>query len=378
MSEQIQTIGINKTNQSGITTVCRNSNLELYRIIVMLVIVAHHYVVNSGLSTVMYESPLAVKSIILFIFGAWGKTGINCFVLITGYFMCRSHITARKFFKLLFEVYFYKIIFYAVFTLTGYQHFSLTTFIQTVLPFSEISHNFTDCYILFYLCIPFLNVLIRNLKEKQHIFLLCLVFTIYVFFGTMPGLNVTMNYVSWFICLYFVGAYIRFYPKKIYDSTTFWGLLTLVIFVVASASVVLCLWLGTTIERKIAYQFVSDSNTFLAVALGITSFLFFKNLKIKQSKFINTVAASTFGVLLIHANSDAMRNWLWSTVLNNVGMYESNLIYIHAIASVLGVFIVASIIDIIRTIIIEKPFLDLVDNTWNRLIKRFQTKNSRC
>ena len=27
----------------------RNSNLELYRIIVMLLIVAHHYVVNSGL-----------------------------------------------------------------------------------------------------------------------------------------------------------------------------------------------------------------------------------------------------------------------------------------------------------------------------------------
>lgn len=31
----------------------RNSNLELYRIIVMLLIVAHHYVVNSGLMSVM-------------------------------------------------------------------------------------------------------------------------------------------------------------------------------------------------------------------------------------------------------------------------------------------------------------------------------------
>lgn len=33
----------------------RNSNLELYRIIVMLLIVAHHYVVNSGLMSVMKE-----------------------------------------------------------------------------------------------------------------------------------------------------------------------------------------------------------------------------------------------------------------------------------------------------------------------------------
>ncbi len=34
----------------------RSSNLELFRIITMLVIIAHHYVVNSGLTSVIYES----------------------------------------------------------------------------------------------------------------------------------------------------------------------------------------------------------------------------------------------------------------------------------------------------------------------------------
>lgn len=41
----------------------RRSNLELYRIIVMLLIVAHHYVVNSGLTDVMAENPLSSKSL---------------------------------------------------------------------------------------------------------------------------------------------------------------------------------------------------------------------------------------------------------------------------------------------------------------------------
>ena len=41
----------------------RNSNLELYRIIVMLLIVAHHYVVNSGLMEIMEESPLSCRYI---------------------------------------------------------------------------------------------------------------------------------------------------------------------------------------------------------------------------------------------------------------------------------------------------------------------------
>lgn len=63
----------------------RSSNLELYRILVMLLIVAHHYVVNSGLLDVMNQDILSSNTTFYSLFGAWGKTGINCFVLITGY-----------------------------------------------------------------------------------------------------------------------------------------------------------------------------------------------------------------------------------------------------------------------------------------------------
>ena len=41
----------------------RNSNLELYRIIVMLLIVAHHYVVNSGMMEEMAKDPLNSRSL---------------------------------------------------------------------------------------------------------------------------------------------------------------------------------------------------------------------------------------------------------------------------------------------------------------------------
>ena len=54
----------------------RESNIELYRIVLMLPIIAHHYVVNSGLLEIIYENPLSGKSFFLFIFGAWGKVGI--------------------------------------------------------------------------------------------------------------------------------------------------------------------------------------------------------------------------------------------------------------------------------------------------------------
>lgn len=57
----------------------RNSNLELYRIIVMLLIVAHHYVVNSGMMEEMAKDPLSSRSLFFYIFGMWGM--ILCIIL---------------------------------------------------------------------------------------------------------------------------------------------------------------------------------------------------------------------------------------------------------------------------------------------------------
>ena len=91
----------------------RSSNIELFRIITMLIIVAHHYVVNSGLLACIDEkSVLDLKDYFLLILGWGGKTGINCFVLITGYYMCKSKITFKKYMKLLAEVIFYSIVIY--------------------------------------------------------------------------------------------------------------------------------------------------------------------------------------------------------------------------------------------------------------------------
>lgn len=123
----------------------RDSNLELYRIIVMLLIVAHHYVVNSGLLPIMELSPMSKSSIFLYLMGMWGKTGINCFVLITGYFMCKSQITAHKFLKLLLEVEFYNILIYFTFVFCGYEIFSIKDCIKALSPIKSISDGFVSC-----------------------------------------------------------------------------------------------------------------------------------------------------------------------------------------------------------------------------------------
>ena len=346
----------------------RDSNLELFRIIVMLLIIAHHFVVNSGLMAAegpIYKAPLSWRSLFLMVFGAWGKIGINCFVMITGYFMCTSNITAKKFMKLLFEAMFYKLVIYLIFWITGYEAFTVTGFLRVMIPIRNISNDFLNAFLLFYLLIPFLNILVQHLREKQHVFLILWCGFTYIFLGTVPGFSVRMNYVSWFCVLFVIASYIRLYPKKEYQNYKIWVRLTIVSVLLCVISVIACAWLSAKMNRMLAFHFVSDSNTFLAVVTGVCLFMLFKNLNIRYSKFINMVASSTFGVLLIHANSDIMRRWLWGDMLDAVGHYNAPFLPLYYLGSVAAIFIVCTIIDQLRIKLIEKPFFNLWDRHWD-------------
>ena len=332
----------------------------------MLLIVAHHYVVNSGLTSAespLLDNPTSANSLFLLLFGAWGKIGINCFVMITGYFMCKSEITATKFVKLLFEVMFYQIVIGVIFMISGYQQFTWIDVATLFIPVTQIGGNFTSCYLVFFLFIPFLNILIRNLNEKQHIYLLLLCSLTYILFGTIKGgpFKVIMNYVSWFSVLYIIASYIRLYPKKWFTNNRICGIGLIITVVLSVSSVIVCAFAGNKFGKFLPFYFVTDSNTLLAVLVGVFAFLFFKNLKLKYNRFINTVAASTFGVLLIHANSDTMRQWLWKDTLDNVGHYGQ---YIYPILCVLGVFTVCTVVDFIRIKCVEIPFINFINKKY--------------
>lgn len=346
----------------------------------MILIVAHHYVVNSALLVEggpILSAPTAPASLFLLILGAFGKTGINCFVLITGYFMCTSSISAKKFAKLYLEVLFYRVVIFCIFWLSGYTAFSLNEFLHCLFPINTIRTSFTPAFLVFFLCIPFLNILVRNMTQKMHAYLLLLLFFVFVIMGTVTVFfELNMNYLSWFIVLFLFSSYIRLYPNKLFDNVRVWSICSIVFVSLSVVSVVACTWLGTVLGLNLSYYFVTDSNTFLAFATGLSAFMFFKNVRIPYSKTINTIAACCFGVLLIHANSDTMRQWLWIDLLDNAGKYASPWMPLYAVGTILAVYLICTGIDLLRIRFLEKPFFVLWDKHWPQISAWFQTRSS--
>lgn len=140
----------------------------------------------------------------------------------------------------------------------------------------------------------------------------------------------------------------------------------LLVLVLATLSVIGMLllnkWFGIGIGITLTpYWFVSETNKILALVVGICSFMYFKDLHIKQSRIINTISASTFGVLLIHANSDTMRRWLWRDVVDCVGLYANEHLVLLSIISVLLIFISCIAIDYIRIHTLERWMFTYID-----------------
>ena len=83
-----------KSHGGPTSAVPRDSSIELFRIVTMMVIVAHHYIVNSGvIDQITQQNATSGNALFALLFGWGGKTGINCFcvdhrvfhVCVTGY-----------------------------------------------------------------------------------------------------------------------------------------------------------------------------------------------------------------------------------------------------------------------------------------------------
>ena len=301
--------------------------------------------------------------VFLQLMGFGGKMAINIFVLISAYFMCTQKVTWKRVLKLVAMVYFYRLIIFPIFLATGYETITLKRiFMLAFSPLSSVGYDFIGSFLVFYLLVPFLNLLTKQLNQKQHLCLALFLVFIFSVVYTFLLASQACRYVGWYVTLYFVASYIRLYPNKFFYSRllSFWS--TIITLTLTWFSILTVDFVGTKLGFTDIYYMCIDSQKILALLLSVSLFLLFKNFHINQSKLINTLAASAFGVLLIHANSNAMRTWLWQDFLKVPEQYTSSLLPLHFVVSVLSIYIVCAGIDYLRIRFIEKPIFKKIEN----------------
>lgn len=353
-----------------IKNIDRKSNIELLRIVMMIFIVAHHFVVNSGITQMYDFDNITGNMVFLQIFGFAGKAMIDGFLLISGYFMVKHSTSLKKIVRLYLQIKFYVFVIYFIMVIIGYETFSAGSLFKTVFSMIlGVNVGFTATFFLLYILMPFINKFIASITRQQYRILLFILLFFYTIVPTFFIVNDTFDEIGWYITMYLIGGYIRLYLGDI-ELPLVKSFCLVILNMILIIGSILCL-------DKLAYNpyhMVINANKLFAVTFAVSLFMVFKNLNIRDNKWINKLSSATFGVLLIHANSDAMREFLWGGIMKVTNFYDSEYLIIYAVSSVLIIYIVCSLIELFRIRFIEKPILGVIFKTkiFNKLDKVYQ------
>lgn len=342
----------------------RDSNLEILRIISILLIIAHHYVIYGGLNNIDF----GINTIITKLLICGGKIGVNCFVLISGYFLINSKFKIEKLLKLILEVVFYSIIITIILVAFNKISINIVALIKSILPVIFGKYWFITAYVGLYIFSPFINKFIRTLtKEKYKVFLIIstIILVIIPMFTTADF--IFSNFI-WMIYIYMIGAYIQLYPNKHTEYKKKALLYSIICYVTIITISIIMVYLG----QKIAFigkgsNYFAKENSIFVLLCSIFLFIYFKNLKIKYNKFVNIIASTSFGIYCIHENN-FMRDIIWKQVLQTDKFVNSNILIFHAIYSIIIVFSVCAIIDLLRIYIIENNIFKV--NKFNNIFQK--------
>lgn len=342
----------------------RKSNLELLRIVSMILIVAHHYSVHGGF--ILPE--MNFNRILIQVLSLGGKLGVDCFVLITGYFMIESKFRLEKAVKLWAQIWFYSILFMAIFYGFGITEFDVNTFVRNLLPVTYSMYWFATTYLVLYVLTLFLNPAIKAMSRKYHLALICTLGILWSILPTITNGDFGYSTLGLFLLLYLIGGYFRLYPNRRTEQCKNNLLFGIIMYGIIIASALFVDFFENSIPQLSGFEsYLAGENKITTILCAIGLFLGFKNLKIGYHPWLNRFAASMFSVYLIQENS-FIHPLLWSKWFKNRLYSWSSDLWIHAIVCIAIVLIVCTVIDQIRINWIEKPIFGMLRkrNVWER------------
>lgn len=342
----------------------RQSNMELLRIMAMLLVMVVHANFRAlPLPTAGEIIAEPTSKMLMFFTEAISVIAVDLFVLLSGWFGIRPK--AKRLGELLFQVLFFGLFAIGVCALFAPDRLENTPYYGSALSrlfmCGENDYWFVKAYVALYLISPVLNTFIEHATKRQFALVLISFFTFQTIYGCL--FNATRWFASGyslptFAFLYMLARYMKLYPVKLWkqskwvDAGIYAGYvltLTLAMFFIKRAG----------LRGGLLYFYSCP-----LVIIGAMHFmLFFTKLPAFSSKVINWIAISVFAIYLTHSSSFIgyfYDHWILGWFKN-----EPRLTFIiYTVGLVIAVFIGSILVDKIRIVL------------WSALNKLVNYKNN--
>ena len=337
----------------------RLANMELLRIVAMLMVVMLHYLGKGELLPQM-SIHMDATGYVAWILESLSIVAVNVYVLISGYFLVESEFKSGKILKLVLQVLFYTVLITMLafsFGLIGKEDLGIYNVIVQLFPFQLEQYWFMTAYLVMYIVSPVLAMGAKALSQKSLKTVTLIMLAFMCLEKSILPVQISFDQngydALWFICLFFVAAYIRLYGIKLLDKP----INAILLYVVG------CVLL---MGEDLAISFVNekfgelghligtpyDYNHIFNLMASVGLFMFFLKVKIKDGIFaslICKIAPYTLGVYLLHEHIYVRYlwpEWLGVERSQNVGVF-----LLSAWGTVMLVFTVGIVVDYLRSLV---------------------------
>ena len=326
----------------------RQINLEILRILCMLFIVTGHIGGRSGIESFSSFATIAPHA-------------VNCFVLISGYFLIASKFKIERVLRVILETVFYTFTITIILYLLGKAN--QQDIAKSIMPFAptKFAYWFVNKYLAVILLSPFICKVCATISKKQYQILLISLLLIssqliIVFpFGKLFGNGFSL---LWMITVFITGGYLRLHTPQF----KYWGTATLCLLILYN----ICNIYGQGI-------ICLGYNSLITYTLAITTFMWFKDLKISNDGFVTKatsfIAPHVFAAYLIHEQG-LIRVYIID-LLHSFSGYMPNMLYLYLFGII--IIFISAIIDKVRLALFRYTGINLLTNKIaNKLNKLYE------
>ena len=323
----------------------RSSNLELLRILCMLLIIGDHLTGQSGIA----DYTTLPSSFAFCLIGCGSRIACSVFVLIGGWFLCEQPYKTRRPLSLWLSLWLYTVPVTLLCKLAGLD-VSWGALRWAAFPASTRQLWFISDYLLLLLCVPLLNRLLRGLSRPAHRGLLAVLAVPLIVYPTLFGENGAVSDTAWmFLYEYLLIAYLRRWPDN-----------RLAHLLQHRAAALLNTILRAVLETRgltdgKAFQYMAYYRTALGalpnLLAALALFYLFKGLDLGCVRWVNAMAGTTLGVYILHQVS-AFRGFLWNGLLQAEAHHGS---VGYTLLAILAVFLGCAAVDALRTALVMRP-----------------------
>ena len=338
----------------------RDSNMELLRIISMLLIMVLHADFSAiSVPTIGQCRDSVSSSFFRFFIEGLAVVAVNVFVMLSGWYGIKPSF--KKLGVFLFQAFFLIFVIYLCFWGIGEGVRHSGGEWLAILFFKQ--YWFIQCYIVLYLFSPVLNSFIANATRETYRFVILSMFIIQFVFGCLSYASI----YGWFndgyspltFCfLYLLAKYVKQYVVSIeHYSSAFYGIGWILTALVIALLGFLTVYVG--LGNSFIMFFYGYSSPFVILG-ALLLLLALSRIPIKNF-IVNWIASSVFAVYIVHCHECVFNPYYKSLIVKWFSSDFMTLFIAKTLVLIVVLFVFAIFVDKIRI---------LIQNSISKLLRR--------